>query len=408
MRNRFHLCLIIITVTCTTVLGQTKPDDLNIFGYFQVSFMQFSEQDFKTNFPEVIESEWLPPQNTFSIQHLNLFLSKNISDHWRAFINFEFTNSFSSYKNWGAFNLEEVWIRYKPSDEFGTQAGLLIPTFNNLNEIKNRTPLLPYIFRPFVYETSLKDFFFFIEDFVPSRAWLQVSGTFKHRDIKFDYAFYTGNSPNISESGVYAPSGYDTTNTFLFGGRFGLRWLDLKAGISLTSDKKNSFMDYNTYDFKFNRMPRHRLGVDFSLQVGTVYIESEFIQLMQDEDYLTVLRDGEPVNDVTREFSFDGKFYYGMLLLNATKELDLYISYSAAEIYFPWVAAVNPTVTIYDTRGKLSIPTVGAAWHINDSVILKAQYLKMDIEEHTRLYSAVPVEVEQDRSILMLAGSVFF
>ena len=114
MRSSLFMYLIITSFALTTGQAQTRPDPLNIFGYFQVSFMQFSEQDFKTNYPEISSNDWLPKQNSFGIQHLNLFLSKNISDHWRAFVNFEFTNSFSSFKNWGTFNLEEVWIRYKP------------------------------------------------------------------------------------------------------------------------------------------------------------------------------------------------------------------------------------------------------------------------------------------------------
>jgi len=408
MRYAFYLCFIIIIIAQTTILAQTKPNDLHIFGYFQVSFMQFSEQHYKTNRPDISGFDWIPKQNTFSIQHLNLFFSKNISDHWRAFINFEFTNSFSSHKNWGAFNLEEVWIRFKPSDQFGIQAGLLIPTFNNLNVIKNRTPLLPYIFRPFVYETSLKDFFFFIEDFVPSRAWVQASGTIKHKHIKSDYALYTGKPSNLSETGEYAPSGYDTTNTFLFGGRIGVRWHDLKAGISMTSDKKCFRFYSNNYTFDFDRMPRYRLGGDFSFQVGKIYFEGEYIKLIQDENYLTIYNNGEPVTDAIKEFRLDGKFIYGMLLLNATNKLKIYVSYSHTEIFVPFLTDNFSTLTIYDSKGKLAIPSFGAAWHINDNVILKAQYLEMNIEEYSRLYSSPDLQVEQDRSILMLAGSVFF
>jgi len=407
MRSSLYSCLIITSFALTTIQAQNRPDPLNIFGYFQVSFMQFSEQDFKTNYPDMVSNDWLPKQNSFSIQHLNLFLSKNISDHWRAFINFEFTNSFSSFKNWGTFNLEEVWIRYKLKDEFSTQAGLLIPTFNNLNEIKNRTPLLPYIFRPFVYETSLKEFLYFFEDFVPSRAWLQLSGTLKKNDYKFDYAFYIGNSPNLSEGGNNSPSGYDTTNTFLLGGRVGIRWMDLKAGISFTHDKKNGREQDYIYTFSFEGMPRYRLGGDFSFQLGKFAFETEFIQVMFDESYLKVSENGEPVTDLKKNFSYDSRFFYGMILFQATPIFDLYAYYSIGRIQFPFLASASPVV-LNEAYGDLMIPSFGVTWHINDSVILKAQYLAFNIDESAQLLYQPDLKVEQRRNILMLAGSVFF
>ncbi len=68
----------------------------------------------------------------------------------------------------------------------------MVPTFNNLNEIKNRTPLLPYIFRPFVYEASVFDLFP-VNELVPEQAFLQVYGFIPAGEVKFDYAVYVGN-----------------------------------------------------------------------------------------------------------------------------------------------------------------------------------------------------------------------
>jgi hypothetical protein len=100
---------------------------------------------------------------------------QKISAELDGFCQFEVLNTFSSSRQWGAFNVEEAWVKYNPNMRFNLKLGLQIPIFNNLNEIKNRTPLLPYIIRPLVYETSFGEIFP-IEEFVPARAFVQAYG----------------------------------------------------------------------------------------------------------------------------------------------------------------------------------------------------------------------------------------
>ena len=95
-------------------------------------------------------------RNTFILQQANIFFRKQFNSRFAAFVDLEFTNTYASTRKWGTFRLEEAWVRYQTSEEFSIKAGLLVPVFNNLNEIKNRMPLLPYITRPFVYEAAAK------------------------------------------------------------------------------------------------------------------------------------------------------------------------------------------------------------------------------------------------------------
>ena len=188
--NRMTLfCAIVVLFSSFTVVSNTIAQEeetpIKIFGYFQNSFQHW------TTFEE------RPRQNSFSLQQLNVFFQKDLGPDWTAFVNFEFLNNFSSGRQWGSAKLEEVWIKYRANMKFNLKLGLLVPTFNNLNEIKNRTPLLPYIIRPLAYETSFGAFIP-IEILTPVQGFAQVYGFLPTGEAKVDYAVYLGNSPNIN------------------------------------------------------------------------------------------------------------------------------------------------------------------------------------------------------------------
>ena len=219
---RFTCCtLAVILLGVSAAFAQSDNAGPKVFGYFQASL----------GFEEDVETS--RQSNSFTLQQLNLFLQKDLMPSWTAFINLEFVNSYSSILSWGAFSLEEAWINYRRSDQFKLKLGLLTPAFNNLNEIKNRTPLLPYIIRPIVYESSLREIFA-IEDFTPARAFVQAHGFFPAGNTKFDYAAYLGNSPSVNNDPYHGPTGLDTSRTFLLGSRVGIRHKFFKAGISTT------------------------------------------------------------------------------------------------------------------------------------------------------------------------------
>jgi hypothetical protein len=343
---------------------------------------------------------------SFIMQQLNLFLQKDLAKNWTAFINFELVNSFSSSRQWGAYSLEEAWTRFRLSKEFNLKLGLQIPIFNNLNEIKNRTPLLPYITRPLVYETSFNEFLA-LEEYLPARAYVQTYGFLPYGKFKLDYAFYLGNSPNVNNDRQQGQTGVDTSSTFLVGGRVGLRFKELKAGISGSYDKGNIYDNLLFWTHispepdsvagllgvqvsDFDRVGRGRLGVDLSYNIWRISFEGEYIAV----DY----------DDRTIDWNVDKEFYYATLGYQLTDRLLIYGSY--------WYTRENFIHFTYDEGEELIferadfeiiVPNVGLAYTYSDRMTFKLQFAHVDIGSDTS-------DLVPDEQLKILAGaiSIFF
>jgi hypothetical protein len=325
--------------------AQPADLDLKIFGYFQASY------GYEKNIDQPNQSK------SFNLQQLNLFLQKELAQSWTAFVNLEFVNSYSSFRNWGALNLEEAWVSYRRSDQLKLKLGLQVPIFNNLNEIKNKTPLLPYVIRPLAYESSYNEIIA-LEEFVPGRAFMQVYGFIPTKELKLDYALYIGNSPNINADPNRGQTGVDTTKLFLVGGRFGLRTSNFKVGASLTFDHLDFYEAALSLGYPpagFNSVPRLRLGADFSFETGKWFWASEFIRVTYDDD--------QP------EFNFDKEFYYGTLGYHFTERLFAYGGY--------WVTRQN-NLPVQDF--DIFALTPGAAYNFNNTICVKAQYGRVHFE----------------------------
>jgi hypothetical protein len=277
---------------------------------------------------------------------------------------------------------------------FNLKLGLLIPIFNNLNEIKNRTPLLPYIIRPLAYETSFGDFIP-IEVLTPIRAFAQVYGFFPVGEAKFDYAVYIGNSPNINNNPLQGQTGIDTTTTFLVGGRLGFRYRELKLGLSATYDKDNYFESEAVYlgipRTELNEIPKTRLGGDLSYNFANISFESEFISVNIIEDI--------------PELGADLDFYYTTLGYHFTERLYIYGSY--------WVTDEHSTLLAPGEERKededIKVSTIGASYNLMDRVSLKVQFARVIGDEKRLLITQGIVRTEQDNfSVFALAVSVFF
>lgn len=353
------------------VAAQTNGLDLKVFGYFQVSF----EHQKAINTPR--------ESNSFNVQQLNLFLQKELAQSWTIFVNFEFVNSYSTFRNWGAHNLEEAWVRYLASDQFKLKLGLQIPPFNHLNEIKNKTPLLPYIIRPLVYESSFNEIIA-LDEFVPARAFAQVYGFIPVRKLKFEYAVFVGDSPSINSDPQYGQTGVDTTKRFLVGGRFGIRTNNLKLGVSATNDhfdfgRTAVTLGYPVADFQ--QVRRLRLGGDFLLNLGKFVWESEAISVTYDDDYAN--------------FDGDKVFYYGTLGYQFTERLFAYGSY--------WVTQEN-AFPIADSDFKA--PTVGVTYDLTELIVLKAQYGRATFTSSRQ--NSQPVALKTEADYYFLAVSVVF
>jgi len=368
----------------SSVLAQSSDSPLKIFGYFQNEF------EYQKATADIEDFD----QNTFVLQQLNLFIQKDFSEEWTSFINFEILNSFSSQRQQGGFNIEEAWVKYRASRQFNLKLGLQIPIFNNFNEIKNRTPLVPYIIRPLVYETAFRENIQ-VDEYAPQNAYVQAYGFIPSHEWKFDYALYFGNTPNISslsERGHSGRSGTDTTSSVMIGSRIGLRYNELKFGISATRDIINYFSGFydtlfpNISPEKFKEVQRIRLGGDLSYNYGDFSFESEYIQVTYDFN--------------VAGFNFDKKFYYATLGCYISDPLFAYVSYWVTEeSYAPY--------TIYGNRKseelEITVPNIGFAYNLTDRIKTKFHYAYVGIHSgNQKLY--------QDRffHFISTAVSVFF
>ncbi len=381
--KRAEILLFLLCLGGSESVVRAENPELKIFGYFQNEF------EYRTTTRAEVGgiSHAVENENSFLVQQLNVFLQRDLVRDWTSFVNFEVLNSYSSIRSWGGFNLEEAWVKYRAGRKFSLKLGLQIPLFNNLNEIKNRTPLLPYIVRPLVYETSFNDEIS-LEEFVPARTFVQAYGFIPYGGVKIDYAAYLGNSQNINNQSDSGQTGIDTTTKVLVGGRIGVRLDELKAGLSATYDNLNfpqwladslisAVEQISVAEFAggspgprvtpadFKKVPRVRLGGDFSSHFSGFSFAAEFIRIRYDDDIEAV--------------DFDKEFYYGTLGYHFTEQLFAYASYwSTEENYLPAFAV------------EVKVPTIGASYNLNDSIVLKAQYAPVDVEHVSK--SARPTE----------------
>jgi len=365
-------------VLCCSIVTPVfaQLDDIRIYGYAQVlGYYQRTQNIIPTPIGTLTNTS---ERSTFSLQQMNLFLSKPLGENFSAFVNLEFSLSYASQRGWGSFSVEEAWANYNNSEALNVKAGLLLPTFNNLNELKNRTPLLPYLFRPFVYETSIANLLN-AEDFLPERAYLQVYGSLPVGSLRIDYALHTGNSEtsyiasrnaNTSTQGL---TGEDTSPFKAVGGRIGLRNAaeTFKVGVSGTYDRDRrtdttfamfggGFPGMGRREFlaPIGDVPRYRVGADLSFSLGGFEFEGEYIGVFHDAKYPSNFRG-----------SIDKTFYYGNLLYNFTDKFYAFANYNYLK-----GDVINP-----DGAGASGLEAFGggAGYRITDGLVAKTQFQRV-------------------------------
>ena len=362
--------------------AQSWSSPLKVFGFFQTSYYQTMHLGGSNDY------------NTFNTQQLNLFFQKDLAKKWTSFVNFEILNNFSSNKQWGSLNLEEAWIKYYAGPQFTMRLGLQIPIFNNLNEIKNRTPLLPYIIRPLAYESSFGEFLA-LEELTPERAFVQTNGFIPVSKSKIDYAFYIGNSPNVNDNPNYTQTGIDTTNTLLYGGRIGFRISDFKLGISATYDKTNAFKNLEPLigvaEGFLEKVQRTRVGGDLSYDFKSLRLEGEFIKVNYDDD--------------VDELKFDKWFYYYTLGYFIDEEVFLYYSYWLTDEYYNYSNPTGENLDIRSAKVKVIVPTIGLSYHMTERITFKGQFAQVKIHDSQEFKV---IENQPTENTFSLAVSVFF
>lgn len=400
-RHSYHLMWIVLAgaILC---IGKAHGDELplKIFGYFQTEFRQDNDSGHASN--------------SFLLQQLNLFLQKDLAEDWASFVNFEIVNSYSSFRNWGSFNLEEAWVSYRSSEQFKLKVGLQIPEFNNFNVIKNRSPLLPYIIRPVVYETSFGEFIN-LDVLTPARAYVQIYGSIPSHDLKIDHAFYMGNSSNVRSSEEVRSanrssglqSGVDTTNGNMVGLRLGLRYSGLKAGFSTTHEKSNTFVGVENFlnapASRYTYVPLVRLGGDLSFNWKDFVAEGEYINTRF-------------TRDIAPGLKVESEFFYVTLGYYVNEKLFLYGSLAHLKIDDFGIqidSVISPSDTIYSGFAvdiDVDLPTAGCSYSLNDRLTFKGQVLLTDIDEKRSQPNSSTAFFRSNRELdrYALAVSVFF
>jgi hypothetical protein len=381
------------------VLPASAQDDLSIFGYFQSQF-RYSTEDSFFDVPSPGQREYEDRTRTaFTIQHLNVLAAKSLSPRTSAFLNAELVNAYDSEAGFGELRIQEAWFRFRTDRRFNLRVGLLLPTFNNLNEIRNRSPLLPYILRPLPYENSLAQ----VSEaaaFAPQRAYVDVSGSLPATDkLTFDYAAHLGTAEEEFGTRVLSgttPAGLDTTSFFSTGGRIGVRYDELKLGVSATYDHENVGIGVpaalvpalpllqgagiNVSPTGVQTVPRVRLGADFSGAYRAFFFESEFIAVdlnLEDDEQalLDLLSEGAPAAGIAAPApflsnDFDRTFYYGLAGFNFFDDrFYVYGTYNSVD--------GGPTNNV---RGRIGYLSAGAGYRPVFGVTLKAQYVALSSE----------------------------
>lgn len=367
------LIAITFLISYSNIFAQS---DLYIFGYVQSAFTRY-------------ENDWVPdydfePENRINfmgINQLNLFFSKGYTKNISAFVNFEFTNNYSSNKGFGYFNLQEAYFRWDYKDYFRFKFGMLLPRFNTMYEIYNRFPLFPYIARPKMYETNLENVID-IFDILPQKALIQAFGTIPfYNDIGLEYAIYMGNPPNSYISSPkddllpgYVAYGQSATGFVNFGGRIGLSAENFSFGFSINKDKDNKekykILDnnLNTFTKNLGALDRTRFGCDFYFNFNNFTITAEYMKVITklsstQKDSLHVW---ESLNPYYNGNNFDKEGYF--LTLQYNFENDFYL--------FAMIDYLNDKSNpYYFSMDGIRGINFGAGYIVTDELILKSQVI---------------------------------
>ncbi len=395
--KRIILYLIVGFLFTTLLIAQ---DEIKTFGYFQPYYNAFSNE-YGPPGPPTGEQNY--SYNTLGIGQLNLFFQRSIGEDFTAFINFEYINNFSSGREYGDYNIQEAYILWDYKDYLRLKFGIVIPKFNAMFQIYNRTPLLPYLNRPKLYEATggnLVDIF----DILPQKALIHIDGFVPTDIANFDYALYISgptngfiSSPKNDMLPGYVPFGQTSVKYFGVGGRLGITSGPVTAGVSLTTDVENkrhyladmankyiSYMEDSVTQFYLNDatnlgdLNRVRMGADITITLGDLTIAGEFLKTNTDvsPSNQTIL-DQWHLNDTYYiGDGFDKLFYYASATYYINPEIYVFGMYDYLD------DKADPFYFGMDGYYGIS---VGGGYHVNDFVVLKTQFTKnhakYDIQE---------------------------
>ena len=392
MKKYFLIIILASSFVCSQNIIAQEP--VSVFGFYQVLLQKVEGKlkiygDVPTPVGTTVPMTFREDNNDFlnpAIQQLNLFLRKEFTNNLTGFVNLQLVNNFSINNSWGYFNLEEAWVNYQYSDQLNVRGGILIPRFNYMNEIKNKTPLLPYITRPLVYESILSGTLD-QSHYLPERAFFQVNGNIPVNKFVFDYAAFIGPAENDYIATGRGPgiinAGMDTTNIKLFGGRLGLKYSDLRLGASFTYDKDNRQVDLKE-DVK-----RTRLGFDFGYRLNDFYFEGEYI--------------GVNLDSKNTSTDMNKAFYYGLISYDISDQFYTFATYSSF---------IDKEIS-YFSEGMVGY-VLGGGFKPSYNVVIKLEYVNFFVPGDPKVFvPQVPIpgyqaDLDLDFKGLQFAVSVIF
>jgi hypothetical protein len=347
---------------------------IDIYGYVQSSFLTFHNH-FEPYAP-VGEDNYT--YKNMGIDQLSVFFGKELGDDFSAFVNFEYSNNYSSDKGFGSFNLQEAYLKWDYRDFLKVKFGMVIPQFNSLFEIYNRTPLIPYLIKPKLYNTTAGNLVN-IFNILPQKALIQANGSVPVESVNFEYALFMGNPPNSYISSPsndmlpgYVPYGESAVNFISVGARIGIKTNFLRAGVSASMDKDNGrgFVKNSQGDIaNIGDLNRYRLGADFYCKVWNFELNSEYL-IVKDKIPSNVQDSLNLWNSLDPYFignGLDKKFYYATLQYDFSDKLIGYVMYDFLN------DDINPYYFGLDGYYGYHL---GAAYYMNDNILLKVQYNK--------------------------------
>lgn len=253
---------------------------------------------------------------------------------------------------------------------------MVIPQFNALYEIYNKTPLLPYLQRPKLYETNAGNQYD-IFDMLPQKALLHLNGSIPIKNLILKYAAYAGNPPNsfilsptnsiISPS--YAAYGQSGVTYLPFGGRVGFSYETMRTGVSMSTDKENQRYFVTSSDGQtanLGDLNRHKIGADLQASFGNWSLSAEYMVTQTTvpkiaQDSIDTWNVADP-NAIGK--GFQKKFYYVTLQYDVTEELYMYGMYDYLnDDHNPFFFGLDGYYGYH----------IGAGYRLNEAVVLKLQ-----------------------------------
>jgi len=346
---------------------------LELSGFYQAQYFYISKD-------KAYPSE--PTRYNANLQQLNLLLARSFSDNVFAFVNLELINNFNFQRTWGNFSIQEAFIRMNFYDLLNLKAGIFYPRFAAFNEIKNRFPLIPYIYRPVIYESSMQQIFDFA-DFVPETGALQIYGSYFVEKFSFEYALFAGNAEKTFFNSAAIPlftklQGVDTSDFKVFGGRIGAKAKLGNLGIyeggfsyAVDKDKEtNKLLGFAPSPVRryFGVLSRNRYAFDFSANLFNFYLAAEHITVKYkpDQKQKNTLQQAKQLIESSGKkgsVGFDKRFYYVTLGYTIFDKIMLYGSYSYME-----------DKLIYLLTEGFELGSGGLSYMYNDNVTFKFQY----------------------------------